>query len=273
MEILAQLSWLPVLLGAVVGLILAMSGAGGGIIAVPLLVFGLGLPMQQAAPIGLLAVGLAAGLGALMGLRQSILRYRAAGLIGLAGILMAPVGVWLAQRLPNTPLMLAFATVLAWTGMVTLRRTLAGAESPDQRPRACRLDPAEGRFLWNLPCARVLAATGCLSGLLSGLLGVGGGFVIVPALGRHSDLPQRSIMATSLGVIALVAVGGMGAAAAHGSLAWATAMPFGGGAVAGLLAGQGLAARLAGRRLQQSFALVSLVVAVLLALRALGLGI
>jgi len=273
---------LAILLGGVVGLILATSGAGGGIIAVPLLVFGLGLPMQQAAPIGLLAVGLAAGLGAFLGWRQGILRYRAAGLIGVVGMITAPLGVWLAHQVPNRPLMVAFAFVLVWTALATLRRAResvrkvvcedagSATDSPARPGVACRLDPARGRFLWNMPCARALAGTGLVSGLLSGLLGVGGGFVIVPALGRHSDLPQRSVLATSLGVITLVALGGIGAAAWHGAIPWAAALPFGGGAVVGLLLGQGIGARLAGHRLQQSFALVSLLAAVLLLLRASG---
>lgn len=61
-------------LGALIGIILALTGAGGGILAVPLLVFGLGLSMVEAAPVGLLAVGLAAGVGAVLGLRQGLVR-------------------------------------------------------------------------------------------------------------------------------------------------------------------------------------------------------
>ena len=76
-------------LGAIIGAILALTGAGGGILAVPLLVFGLGLSMVEAAPIGLLAVGLAASVGAVLGLRQGIVRYRAAGFVAGIGILMA----------------------------------------------------------------------------------------------------------------------------------------------------------------------------------------
>ncbi|EXI65646.1 MAG: Sulfite exporter TauE/SafE [Candidatus Accumulibacter adjunctus] len=253
------------LLGSVVGLVLALTGAGGGILAVPLLVFGLALPMQQAGPIGLLAVGLAAGLGALLGLRSGILRYRAAGLIGLCGILAAPAGVWLAQRIPNLPLTLAFALLLAWTGGRRLwRRRSPPRAAAAAVDRPCRLDPASGRFDWNRRCARVLAGTGVLSGLLSGLLGVGGGFVIIPALGRHSDLPPASVVATSLGVMTLVAFGGVAAAALGGSMVWPLALPFAGGAVAGLLLGRMLAARLAGERLQQGFAVLCLVVAGLL---------
>jgi hypothetical protein len=253
------------LLGAVVGLVLALTGAGGGILAVPLLVFGLSLPMQQAAPIGLLAVGLAAGLGALLGLRSGILRYRAAGLIGLCGILAAPLGVWLAQRIPNLPLTLAFALLLAWTGGRSLwRRRLPPGDTAGTVGRPCRLNPGVGRFDWNFRCARVLAATGLLSGLLSGLLGVGGGFVIIPALSRHSDLPAASVVATSLGVMTLVASGGVAAAALAGSIVWQLALPFAGGAMAALLLGRLLAARVSGERLQQGFAVLCLVVAGLL---------
>ncbi len=72
-------------LGFAVGVILALTGAGGGILAVPFLVFGVGLSMAEAGPIGLLAVGLAATLGAVMGLRNGIVRYKAALLTASAG--------------------------------------------------------------------------------------------------------------------------------------------------------------------------------------------
>ncbi|WP_043114894.1 sulfite exporter TauE/SafE family protein, partial [Pseudacidovorax intermedius] len=92
-------------MGAAVGLVLALSGAGGGILAVPLLVFGLHLSMVQAAPVGLIAVGLASALGAVLALREGKVRYRAAVIIGVTGMAFAPLGVMLAHRLPNAPLM------------------------------------------------------------------------------------------------------------------------------------------------------------------------
>ncbi len=95
-------------LGTVVGLILALAGAGGGILAVPLLVFGLHLTIMQAAPVGLIAVGAASAFGAVLGLRESLVRYRAAALIGITGLLLAPLGVRLARLIPNQPLMVAF---------------------------------------------------------------------------------------------------------------------------------------------------------------------
>ncbi|EKS72683.1 hypothetical protein BURK_004502 [Burkholderia sp. SJ98] len=70
------------LLGAIVGIILALAGAGGAILAVPLLLFGLHLGVAEAAPVGLLAVGVSAALGAILGLRARLVRYRAAMLMG-----------------------------------------------------------------------------------------------------------------------------------------------------------------------------------------------
>jgi uncharacterized membrane protein YfcA len=109
-----------------------------------------------------------------------------------------------------------------------------------------------------------------VSGVLSGLLGVGGGFVIVPSLTRYTNLAVRSIFATSLAVIALVSIGGVSAAAWQGAIAWPVALPFAGGAIAALLAGRLVAARLAGARLQQGFALTSGAVSMLLLARGLG---
>lgn len=86
-------------LGLLMGLVMGLTGAGGGILGVPALVLGLGLSMTQAAPVSLLAVGAAAAVGALDGLRHRLVRYRAALLIALLGALFSPVGVFLAHQL------------------------------------------------------------------------------------------------------------------------------------------------------------------------------
>lgn len=129
----------------------------------------------------------------------------------------------------------------------------------------CVLNPLQGRLRWTLPCARALAFTGMLSGLLSGLLGVGGGFVIIPALGRYTNLDMKSMVATSLAVIALVSSGSLLTASLSGVMQWAVGAPFALGALLGLLGGRQVAQRLAGPRLQQAFALVGIGAAVLLA--------
>jgi len=262
-------------LGIVIGLVLALTGAGGGILAIPLLVFGMHIPIHQAAPVGLAAVGVSAAVGAALGLRDGVVRYRAAGLIGTTGMLVAPLGVMLAHRLPSQPLLGAFACVL---GFVAWRMLRAGAAQPDitapiaaqARPQACLVDTADGRLTWTARCARALAGTGIVSGLLSGLLGVGGGFVIVPALARYTDLDMRSIQSTSLAVIALVSVSGVTAAALHGALPWPVALPFTGGAIVAMVAGRRFARRISGARLQQVFGAVSAVVALMMLARGVG---
>jgi uncharacterized membrane protein YfcA len=260
-------------LGAIVGLILGLTGAGGGILAVPLLVFGLHLPMVQSAPVALIAVGLASAVGAALGLRDGIVRYRAATLIGAAGMAVAPVGVRLATIAPNGPLAIGFAGVLALVALRMFRASLRAAPAPDggrTRPPPCALDASSGRLAWTLPCARALAGTGIVSGLLSGLLGVGGGFVIVPSLSRYTDLGSRSVAATSLAIIALVSVGGVGAAVVQQTIAWPIALPFSAGAAAALLLARRFAARTDAARLQQAFAITSGVAAGLMVCQGLG---
>lgn len=260
-------------LGAIIGAVLALTGAGGGILAVPLLVFGLGLSMAEAAPIGLLAVGLAAAVGAGLGLREGLVRYRAACFIALIGIVAAPLGLMLAHRVPNTPLALVFAGVLVYACLRIWRK--AGKELRGEHNDAhryiepCVLNPLQGRLRWTLPCARALAFTGTLSGLLSGLLGVGGGFVIIPALNRYTNLRMKSIVSTSLAVIALVSIGSVISASLAGVMHWRIGAPFAAGAVLGLLLTRPVASKIAGPRLQQSFALAGWLAALLLAGKAL----
>jgi hypothetical protein len=251
------------LLGLVTGTILAVTGAGGGILAVPLLVFGAHMSMVEAGPIGLLAVGMAAGLGAVMGLRKRIVRYRAALLISGAGMLLSPVGLWLAARLDNRALTVLFALVLAFVAWRSFRQAGArGAAEKDERHPPCIRDAASGRFIWTTPCARALAVAGGVAGLLSGLLGVGGGFVMVPALKRYTDLQMGSVVATSLAVIALVSASGVASSIAAGHLEWAAALPFCIGAVIGMVGGRMLAERIGGVHTQRAFGLVSAMVAV-----------
>lgn len=264
----------PVLLGGGVGLVLALTGAGGAIIAVPLLMMSLGLSLPQAAPVAMLAVGTAAALATVIGLREGIVRYRAAALIAGTGSLVAPLGVALAHRLPAVPLTLVFVAVLGHVSQRLYRqagRELAGTEGEldAQDAAACKLSAQTGRFTWTAHCTRALLQTGALSGLLSGLLGVGGGFVIVPALRRATDLPMNAIVATSLMAIMLVSMTTVTAATLAGHLDVAIAVPFAAGAMTAMLAGRRLAARLAGPRLQQGFAGLLALVAIGLVVHAL----
>lgn len=254
---------LPACLGLITGLMLGLTGAGGGALAAPLLMLVLHLGAAQAAPISLLSVTLGAGVGALWGLRQGIVRYRAALVMAAAGIVASPLGIALARVLPNTPLMLAFALLLlyqarrAWWPV-----TAAGLE---QRP--CTLNPGTGRFVWNRPCAYALLGAGGFAGLLSGLLGVGGGFILVPALRRNTPLPMQSIAATSMAVLALVSLGGVGQWLAHGELDWGVGLPFLLGGLAGMVVGKWLSPHLPERHLQRLFGLLCVIMALGLIVR------
>jgi uncharacterized protein len=122
----------------------------------------------------------------------------------------------------------------------------------------CRLDRSTGRLLWTRPCAVVLGGIGGGAGFLAGLLGVGGGFVIVPGLRAATELSMHSAVATSLMTIAITAGGAVVLAQLGGAaLPWAAALPFVGGALAGMVAARRIAPRVAGPRLQQGFALLT----------------
>lgn len=259
------IQFLPVALGLLVGLLLGLTGAGGGIMAVPLLVFGMGMTVADAAPIALLAVALAAALGALLGLKAGILRYKAASVMSLTGIVLSPVGLWLAGRIPNKPLAGVFGLVLLYVSIsmyFKARKEASGSlESIDGVGPPCMLDSTRGKLTWTLPCFRAMVISGALMGFLSGLLGVGGGFVIVPALKKTTNLPVKAIVATSMGVITLVSIGGVAAASINGVLDWQVAMPFALGSAIGLLLGRQIAHKISGPKLQQFFAIFAFLVA------------
>lgn len=262
-------------LGLLVGIILALTGAGGGILAVPLLVFGAGMGVAQAGPVGLLAVGIAAALGALLGLKSGIVRYRAVLLIASTGMLLSPLGLWMAHHIDNRWLSLLFALVLLFVAYKAFYRATEDQSQGVQEPHSaqpCMQDQTTGRFIWTAGCARSLALSGTVAGLLSGMLGVGGGFVIVPALRRYTSLQMQATVATSLAVIALVSVSGVVSSTVSGAMNWQVGIPFSVGTVAGMLGGRIISSRLAGPHLQIGFAVVSAVVAVGMIMKVLLAG-
>jgi uncharacterized membrane protein YfcA len=260
-------------LGIFVGILMGLTGAGGGILSVPLLVFFLHLRVAEAAPIALTAIAISAGVGALLGLKSKLLRYKAAGFMAMIGLILSPVGLWLAQNIPNQPLLVLFSCTLFFVSTrlyVQARREILGIQMPPKKPPPCLINPEHGKLTWNLPCARALLFSGGLAGFLSGLLGVGGGFIIVPALKRFTNLPVQSIVATSLGVLAIISSGSALVSAATGNLVLNIAIPFSLGALGGLLMGRRLGKKLSGPRVQQIFAILTFGVAISLMFKALS---
>lgn len=251
-------------LGILVGILMGLTGAGGGILSVPLLVFFLHLTVAEAGPIALCAVALASSIGAILGLKAGILRYKAAGFMALFGLALSPLGLWLAPQIPNAPLQILFSLILLYVAtrlLLQARKEIQGISEENRKPPPCLMNPAIGKLRWTLPCARALMFSGGLAGLLSGLLGVGGGFIIVPALKRYTDLPVKSIVATSLGVLAIVTGGGAIFSAMSGSLNILVAAPFSLAALAGLLFGQLLGKKISGPNIQLIFAIFTLLIA------------
>lgn len=258
-----------VTVGMIVGLILGLMGAGGSVIAVPLLVFTMRWDVAHAAPIALIAVAAAALLGTLIGLRHGVVRYRAAAMLSAFGILAAPLGFAASHRLPAKPITLAFSALLLFVAWRMHRQTMqAAALSIAASPPPCMLG-SDGRLRWTSTCARTLGLSGAVSGFLSGLLGVGGGFIIVPTLKRATNLTMDAIVATSLMSIALVSSAALVISAASGHLDLVLALPFAVGASGGMLLGRAIARRVSGAKLQRGFAMLAAAMAVGLVIKTL----
>ncbi|HEU0231586.1 MAG TPA: sulfite exporter TauE/SafE family protein [Burkholderiaceae bacterium] len=252
-------------LGALIGLVMGMTGAGGGILAVPALVAGLGLTMTAAVPISLMAVGVSALVGALDGLSKKIVRYRAAALMAVLGSLMSHAGIALAHVLPEAVLMTLFALVMLLAAWRMAHKghgatSVAMAEST----KNCMLNPHTGKLRWTPLCAATLASIGATTGLFAGLLGVGGGFIVVPAFKRFTNVDMHSIVATSLTVIALISIGTVASLLARGTHISTTGWVFVAAAVVGMIAGRSIAAHMPARLLQCVFSGIAVVVAIIL---------
>jgi uncharacterized membrane protein YfcA len=194
---------LPLLLGSLVGLSLGLTGGGGSIFAVPLLVYGLGLDFREAVALSLAIVGTTALYGASIQARRKVVLWGAGGVLGLGGIFTAPFGAALGHQIPQRLSLMLFAGLMLVVGwqMIVGRREMALAAI------ACQQTPqGELRFSWR--CAAKLLAAGMFAGILSGIFGVGGGFLLVPALLLVTGISIDSAMATSLVSIAIISASG-----------------------------------------------------------------
>nr|WP_329604326.1 sulfite exporter TauE/SafE family protein [Undibacterium griseum] len=265
----ACMDLLATLLGAAIGLLMGVTGAGGGILAVPALVYSQGWSMQQAMPVALLAVTAGALIGAVEGFMKRLVRYRAAFVMALAGSLPTMLGVELAQRLPQAWLMGCFACVLLLvaTRLALQLRNAHHEKHPDQV--LAKINETTGRFDWSARTAAVIAAIGSIAGLMTGLLGVGGGFIIVPMLRHLTNVTLQGAVATSLFVISLVGSLGIASALWHGAgIPAGFSTYFTLATVVGTLLARRLAPHLPVRVVQMIFVLLVLGVAISLLIRA-----
>lgn len=270
---------LSVLFGALVGLALGLTGGGGSIFAVPLLIYGLGVTPGSAVAISLVAVAATAATGAAEGLARGVVELRAALIFAVAGMLAAPLGVYFGGLVAGRVIVVAFAILMC---AVALRMLIRARGVPEQarivrsriapdaaadRGTVCRYSQ-DGRLRLNAPCSAALLAAGLAVGVLSGFFGVGGGFLIVPALVLITEMGIHRAVATSLLVIVLVGLSGVLSSMVAGrAIDWSLALLFIVGGLLGMLGGRLLARRLAGATLQTLFALAMLVIAVFMLLR------
>ncbi|QCX74811.1 Sulfite exporter TauE/SafE [Streptomyces sp. YIM 121038] len=236
--------------GAVVGLALGALGGGGSVLAVPALIYPLGFTPAAATTASLLIVAVTSVSALYAHARAGHVRWRAGGLFAGAGIPPAAAAGAAAGRLPQPVLTGAFAAVAGLAALRMLRPGATGATGATGARGSGEVRPARA------------AGAGAALGALTGLLGVGGGFLVVPALVTVLAFEMRAATGTSLLVIAANSLASL---ATRGNttagLDWSVIAPFTGAAVLGAWDGKRLAARLSGPRLRQAFACVLLAVA------------
>ncbi|MCS6978348.1 MAG: sulfite exporter TauE/SafE family protein [Gemmatales bacterium] len=251
---------LSLLFGLVVGFSLGLTGGGGSIFAVPLLMYGLGMPLKEAVGVSLAAVGTTSLLGALGRLRTGELQIAAGVVFALVGMAGTPLGVWLHGQLPEKLLLVLFAGL-----MLVIAIRMAWVSSGPRPAATVNLAGFPSWLRW-----LTLAASGFAVGVLSGMFGVGGGFLIVPALVLVGGMEMHRATATSLLVIALISLGGVISHLKAGRpLSWEITAAFVLGGAAGLALAIPLARRLSGAALRQIFAAVIVAVALFILFRTL----
>ncbi|BCX50094.1 sulfite exporter TauE/SafE [Haloferula helveola] len=231
--------------GAVaIGLSLGLTGAGGSILTLPVLVYFAGLPPKEAVGVSLFIVGAAALAGAIQRWRSGEFHGRAALMFGAAGMAGAAVGARFTGMVSEKALMVSFAVLMLVVAVRMLKGRTGEAEpEPDCRPGRC-----------------LVAGTG--TGLLTGFIGVGGGFLLMPALMRYARLPIRTATGTSLAVISVNSMVGWLSHLPTSGGHWSVTALFAALAIVGTLAGKALSAKLPAKRLKQGFAGLVLVVGI-----------
>ena len=189
--------------GSVVGLSLGLTGGGGSIFAVPLLVYGLDLSFRQAVTLSLGTVGSTATLGAALQRRGVYVLWLHGALIGCGGIMGVPIGTLLGSLLSQEHSLTLFGLL-----MLFIATWMLFPHYGPRTPRWMKCAPQSSTTRLPTPCIIRLLVAGFLTGILSGLLGVGGGFLLIPAILTVTHATIQQAMATSLVAIAIISVTG-----------------------------------------------------------------
>ncbi|MFD3736068.1 sulfite exporter TauE/SafE family protein [Streptomyces sp. NPDC058632] len=241
---------LALVAGAVVGLALGGLGGGGSVLAVPALIYLLGFTPADAVTTSLIIVVLTTVTALVGHARDGNVVWRTGLLFAAAGIVPAMIAGAAAGHLPQTVLTVAFAVVAALAALRMLRPAPTGTSGGVRPGRA--------------------GAAGAGLGAVTGFLGVGGGFLAVPALVGVLNLPMRRAVGTSLLVITINSLAALGARTGSGThLDWTVIAPFTAAAVLGAWDGKRLSAKVGGRTLQRLFGYLLLAVAALMLVDAL----
>jgi uncharacterized membrane protein YfcA len=262
------------LIGLLIGFSLSLTGAGGAVFAVPLLVLLLALPMSEAIGLALATVALGAGLGALVYWYQKRLLWLPALSFAGGGLLTAPLGKLLGNQLPDVFLLSGFsllALAIAWRMWKAgqqqegVSRLFPVADKSGEVNLSCRFSKS-GQLELKPRCLSVMIGGGLGVGLLSGLFGVGGGFLIVPLIMYQTGVAMPMAVGSSLFSVTIIS---SSAFVTHvlstGGTSSVGVMPLGLSVLVGILAGFLLSSRINGRWLQTGFA-VSLVLVIMVTL-------
>lgn len=245
---MAGLLLVPVL-GFVIGLVLGLLGGGGSILTVPALVYVIGQPPQVAISASLVIVGANSMLGALFYRSNGLLNWRVAFLFGGIGMVTAYFAARLSNLFAETLLLIMFAVLMLVVGLLMIFRNNMGQDSTAQQTE---------------PTLTIILASGAVVGALTGLLGVGGGFLIVPALVMLVGLPMRQAVGTSLVIIAMNSVAGVIGHLDHLSVDLSLVVLLVGGGLVGTFVGSRLTRYIQPQQLRRIFAIFIIGLAVVL---------
>lgn len=239
-----------VALSLLVGITLGLLGGGGSILMVPILANVLGLDTKDAIATSLLVVGATSAAGALQHARAGNVELKTGLLFGAAGMVGAYAGGLGAAFVAPELLMLLFVAMMVVTAVAMLR--------PRRETFAVPTTPALPRLL----------GYGAAIGVVTGLVGAGGGFVVVPALALLAGMPMKKAVGTSLLVITLNTVAGFLGHLGHATIDWPVTGAITAAAVTGSFVGTRLAGTIDPRLLRRAFGAFVLVIAALQLVRA-----